>query len=254
MSVLPANATNSIGSTMLPHSDKLADYLHYFFTTYLPGHKSVSPHTVATYKQAFLQLLRFYHRRFPQDSHPDLARFEVPLLLDFLSYLEQDRGNTSSTRNLRLAALKSFFQMVALLDPQYHRQCRQIRMIPKKRAPRWPLDALDKHEVDAIFSAVDPGSREGYRDLCILRTLYNTGARASELCSIRLGDLHFSDKRVLLYGKGGKVRLIEPGGTRTLGLDLSDHACAPLGVTSVDNDKRAVSSEFDRQHPSESSC
>ncbi|MDA2933972.1 site-specific integrase [Acidobacteria bacterium AH-259-D05] len=193
---------------MIPYSNKLSDYLHYFLTRYLPQHQEVSPQTLATYKQAFIHLLRYYKRRFPEDPDPDLGQFEVPLLLDFLSYLEKDLGNCPSTRNTRLAAVKSFFRMVALLDPRYHRLCRQIRMIPMKRAPRWPLDSLDKKEVDTLFSCVDTGRREGFRDLCILRILYNTGARASEVCALHLSDLHLAEKQLWLYGKGSKVRTL----------------------------------------------
>jgi len=129
-------------------------------------------------------------------------------LLDFLSYLEQEIGNTVSTRNIRLAALKSFFKMVALLDTRHQTQCRQILMIPCKRTRRERLDFLDKNEVDAVFASVDTRSRDGYRDLCILRILYNTGARASELCALRISDLDLARKQVLLYGKGRKTRTV----------------------------------------------
>jgi site-specific recombinase XerD len=129
-------------------------------------------------------------------------------LLDFLSYLEKEMGNAVTTRNARLAALKSFFKMVALLDPRHQTQCRQILLIPLKRTRREHLDFLDKNEVDALFAAVDTRSQDGYRDLCILRTLYNTGARASELSAIRIPDLDLDQKQVLLYGKGRKARTV----------------------------------------------
>lgn len=193
---------------MIPTSDRFRSYLHYFFTTYLPAHKAVSPHTVAGYKHTFLQLLRYFQRRFPDCPDPDLECFSVPFLLEFLSYLEKERGNSASTRNTRLAALKSFFKMVALLEPRHHPQCRQILMIPLKRAPRGPLDYFEKQEVDAIFAGVDIRKRDGYRDLCILRTLYNTGARASELCAMRQIDLDWAQKCVCLYGKGRKIRTV----------------------------------------------
>lgn len=193
---------------MIPNSHKLSAYLHYFFTRYLPQHKNVSPHTLAGYKHTFLHLVRCYQSRFPASSDPDLDEFQVPFVLDFLSYLEKELKNSVSTRNTRLAALKSFFKMVALIAPRYQTQCRQILLIPLKRAPRGPLDYLDKKEVDAVFAAVPTRTREGYRDLCILRTLYNTGARASELCAVRLCDLDLPQKQVRLHGKGRKARLV----------------------------------------------
>jgi site-specific recombinase XerD len=193
---------------MIPNSDKLSDYLHYFFTCYLPQHRDVSPNTVAGYKQTFMQLLRYWKLRFPDQFDPDLGQFQVAPLLDFLSYLEQTLGNTASTRNTRLAAVKSFFKMVGLLQPRYQGQCRQILALPSKRTRRRKLDFLEKNEVDAVFASVDPRSQDGYRDLCILRTLYNTGARASELCGIRIPDLDLDQKQVLLYGKGRKERAV----------------------------------------------
>lgn len=194
---------------MIPSSDKLSDYLRYFFTSYLPQHRDVSPNTVAGYKQTFLQLLRYWKLRFPEQLDPDLGQFQVAPLLDFLSYLEKTLGNTASTRNTRLAAVKSFFKMVGLLQPRYQAQCRQILALPSKRTrPRHKPVSLEKDEVDAVFASVDTQSRDGYRDLCILRTLYNTGARASELCALLISNLDFDQKQVVIYGKGRKERTV----------------------------------------------
>ena len=193
---------------MIPISDKLSDYLHYFFTCYLPQHRDVSPNTLAGYKQTFIQLLRYCKLRFPAQPDPGIDQFQVAFLLNFLSYLEKKLGNAPSTRNTRLAAMKSFFKMVGLLQPRYQGQCRQILALPSKRARRRKPDFLEKQEVDAVFASVDTQSQDGYRDLCILRTLYNTGARASELCSIRIPDLDFDQKQVLICGKGRKERTV----------------------------------------------
>jgi integrase/recombinase XerD len=193
---------------VIPSSDKLSDYVHYFFTSYLPQHRDVSPNTIAVYKQTFIQLLRYWNLRSPEQPNPGLDQFQVVFLLDFLSHLEKQLGNTASTRNTRLAAVKSFFKMVSLLDPRYQSQCRQILALPLKRARHRKPDFLEKDEVDAVFASVDTKSPDGYRDLCILRTLYNTGARASELCGIRIPDLDFDQKQVRIYGKGRKERTV----------------------------------------------
>jgi len=193
---------------MIPNSDKLSAYLHYFFASYLPEHRAVSPHTRLSYKQTFVQALRYWKQRYPACLDPNLNQLGVEFWLDFLSHLERDLHNSAATRNTRLAAVKSFFKMVALLQPRFQSQSRQILLLPMKRTSRWPLDYLDKAEVDALFAGVGTQTQDGYRDLCILRTLYNTGARASELCALRLVDLDLYQKQVLLYGKGRKGRTV----------------------------------------------
>jgi site-specific recombinase XerD len=164
---------------------------------------------VASYKQTFLQLLRYWKLRFPEQLHPDLGQFQVAPLLDFLSYLEKTLGNTASTRNTRLAAVKSFFKMVGLLQSRYQAQCRQILALPSKKTKRRRKPVfLEKNEVDAVFASVDTQSQDGYRDLCLLRTLYNTGARASDLCALLVANLDFDRKQVVIYGKGRKERTV----------------------------------------------
>ncbi len=59
-----------------------------------------------------IQLLRYCKLCFPAQPDPGLDQFQVAFLLDFLSYLEKELGNAPSTRNTRLAAVKSFFKMV----------------------------------------------------------------------------------------------------------------------------------------------
>jgi site-specific recombinase XerD len=201
---------------MIPSSDKLADYVRYFFTCYLPQHRDVSPHTLSSYKQTFIQLLRYCKIHVPDQVNPNIDQFQVGFLLDFLAYLEKELGNTAATRNLRLAALKSFFRMVSVLQPRYQSQCWQILLLPQKRSRKVRFDFLDKEEVDAVFASVDTGTHDGYRDLCILRTLYNTGARASEVCNIHIPDLNLDQKEVLIHGKGRKTRTVPLWETTTV--------------------------------------
>ncbi len=99
--------------------------------------------------------------------------------------------------------------MLALLQPCYEEVCwGQILLIPLKRSLRWPFDCLEQHEVDVLFASLKTQTRDGYRDLCILRTLYNTGARASELCALRLADLDFQIQACSSPRQGNKARTV----------------------------------------------
>jgi hypothetical protein len=78
---------------MFPNSAKLSAHLRYFFTAHLPQHRAVSSDTRLSYKDSFIQLLRYWKNPFPTCLDPTLDQFSVPLLLDFLTHLEKDLGN-----------------------------------------------------------------------------------------------------------------------------------------------------------------
>lgn len=187
-------------------SRKLAPLIRQFLVTYLPRHKGASPHTVTSYGQTLRQLLDFLSRRGKRRCQPTAASLDVPRVLDFLAQLESDRGNTPATRNVRLAAILSFAHfahMSGIIDDEVHgRLC----LISGKRLIRKLTSYLEPDELDAIFRAVNPRTRDGLRDLTILKMLYNTGARASEIASLKISSLDLDKLHVTLLGKGGRER------------------------------------------------
>jgi len=69
---------------------------------------------------------------------------------------------------------------------------------------------LDKREMDALLAAPDQQTERGRRDYAILVFLYNTGARATEVATLKIGDLSLhGTPSVRLIGKGEKVRYAE---------------------------------------------
>ena len=107
-----------------------------YFTDYFPKIKDVSPETVKTYKDAFKLFLKFSSRHLSK-AVPDLRLEDITpaLILSFLDYLEQQRKNSTRTRNARLVALKSFAKMLRLLYPEHReiieRYIKKYRPVPK---------------------------------------------------------------------------------------------------------------------------
>ena len=100
---------------------KLSTCIHRFFDQYLPHIKGVSPHTVKAYRDTFKLLLPFaakYHGIKFESLR--LEHFSSDLILSFLNQLEKERNNQPSTRNNRLAAIKSFAKMIRFIYPQQH--------------------------------------------------------------------------------------------------------------------------------------
>lgn len=184
--------------------------VHDFFCAYLINQKNVSHQTVASYRDTFRLLLQFIHRqRQREPSDLTLLDLNADLILEFLHYLEEGRGNTVQTRNARLAAIRSFMKYASLRDPGSLVNTESLLAIPLKRTETHLVGYLSLEEMNAILNAPDPSTWSGQRDRVMFATFYNTGARVSEICGLRLRDIDLDRSRsVNLHGKGRKERSI----------------------------------------------
>ncbi len=193
--------------------ESLTAYLQYFFSRYLPNLRGLSRNTIVSYKLTWRLFLDFLLSSGLIGSlkSPQLTDINVDHILLFLEYLEEDtrgRGNKISTRNNRLAAIKAFFHAVQLIEPEHKKLCDHVVSVPSKRSRKPVVDYLERYELDAIFSVIDTKTAQGFRDMTIVRVLYNTGARISEIANLRRSDLDPSyEKQVRIMGKGGKERI-----------------------------------------------
>lgn len=182
--------------------------LHAFFTDRLLRQRAASPHTIASYRDAFRLLLRFAAERLR--TPPSALRIEdldAPFIGAFLEHLEQGRGNSARTRNARLAALHSFFRYVALSEPAHALHCQRILAMPNKRYGRQPVAFLERAEIDALLAAPDPATWSGRRDRTILTVAIQTGLRVSELIGLRWQQVTIGPAaHVRCEGKGRKQR------------------------------------------------
>ena len=191
----------------------LSRALRFYFRQYLLKSRNASPHTVMAYRQTF-ELLRRYlkaKRRVGSMKQVRLSQLTPSVLLGFLDHLEDartGRGNSIATRNVRLAAVRSFFRALPLLSPVYANVSDQMQALPFKRTVTRSPDYLEREELRQVFGGIDPKAPQGLRDLVMLLFMYNMGARAGEVAGARLSWLdlqpHFPSVRIL--GKGLRER------------------------------------------------
>jgi integrase/recombinase XerD len=124
----------------------------------------------------------------------------------FLAYLEGERRCCTARRNQRLASIHALARFIAEHSPQHLDWCTQLRMVRMKKGVTSGVTYLEKAEVDALLAAPDQSSNQGRRDYALLLFLYNSGARASEAASVRIGDIDWHSKSVQIVGKGAKQR------------------------------------------------
>jgi site-specific recombinase XerD len=138
-----------------------------------------------------------------------IADVDLPVILRFLEHCEQQRGNTVRTRNIRLAAIRGLFRVVALRDPASVGQAAQILAIPRKREPKKLVGALSRGEIEALLATPNRSTWSGRRDHALLLTLYNTGARVSELTALTQAHVRFGPTSFVQFlGKGRKERTV----------------------------------------------
>jgi site-specific recombinase XerD len=194
----------------LPPKPSLANLIESFFRRFLIAQRNSSPNTVAAYRDAMKLLLIFVSER--QGKPPTeliVEDLDRDVVLDFLDYLEQERGNCVSTRNARLTAIRSFFHHVARTDPPSIAIAKRVIGIPNKRTTRSAVTYLSKDELKALLEAPDRTTPLGRRDHCLILFLGRTGARVSECCDVNAADLHLQwPQQVLLRGKGKKERAV----------------------------------------------
>ena len=134
----------------------------------------------------------------------DLSPFR---LRSFLEYLEEERGCSGATRNLRLAAVHSLAKFIGGRSPEHVAWSTEIRAVPFKKTPKSSLTYLDKPEIDALLNAPDLRTPQGRRDYALLLFLYNTGARVEEAAHLTIDAIAWgSSPAVRLVGKGNKTR------------------------------------------------
>lgn len=192
-----------------PAPNALARALRGFFADHLPRVRGASAHTLQSYRDSVVLLLRFVAtRRNRQVASLNLEDLGPGEVLDFLQHLEAERHNSAATRNVRLAAIHAFARYCATLHPDRLDLCQRVLAVPFKRTGSRPVEYLEYDEIQAVLATVDRTTADGRRDYTLLATMFNTGARVQETLTIRPCDLQLETRpQVRLFGKGRKERV-----------------------------------------------
>jgi integrase/recombinase XerD len=195
---------------MTPSSVPAAALVQAFFVEYLLNQKHASPRTLAAYRDAFRLLLGFVREAHGvEPAVLNIENLDAPIILAFLDHIERQRANSIRSRNARLAAIRSFFRFVQMREPAVVAVASRVLAIPVKRTERKLIGYLTRPEIDALLSATDRTNWDGRRDHALLLTLYNSGARVSEIIGVCRDDIVLDAPASLkLHGKGRKERAV----------------------------------------------
>jgi site-specific recombinase XerD len=182
--------------------------LERFFTQRLIAQCRVSAHTIAAYRDTFRLLLQFAQEHLHKSpSRLLLSDLNPAFIGAFLDGLEKIRGNNARSRNLRLAAIRSFFRFAAYEDPSQSSLIQRVLAIPSKRYEKKLVGFLTRPEMEALLAAPDRNTWAGRRDHTFLLVAVQTGLRLSEMTSLCPSDVNLgTGAHVRCSGKGRKER------------------------------------------------
>lgn len=188
----------------------IASHITAFLRQRLVDERNASRNTCESYAYAFKLLFEFAANSLK--APPAKLCFEqidAPLVVAFLSHLETHRNNGANSRNIRLAAIKSFMHFMQFRLPSALEQIQRVLAIPTKKVETKLVMHLTVPEMQAILDAPVPTDREGIRDRAMLHLCFAAGLRVSELIGLQLSDLKLQpDASIRVMGKGRKERCL----------------------------------------------
>lgn len=179
-----------------------------YFEVFLPDIKKCSRNTISAYSDSFAVFFRFLFEQKSLPHHGVTYKHLTPALFDeYMLWLKNERSYSNGSIRHRITAIRSFLKYAS------RREMSALNAYSTSTATDCPTGKsaafpyFVKEEMRILFSLPSPDKYLGDRDLVLLPFLYDTAARAQELCDVRVGDIRFGNTtKVKLRGKGGKVR------------------------------------------------
>ncbi len=166
------------------------------FLDYLIVIKKHSQNTIINYKNDLLEF-----NEFTKDKLLDIDKNTVNDYLNHLYKLDLSPRTTSR----KLSSLRSFYNYLLkenIVNSNYFSNIKN----PKK--PHDLPKYVKEEDIDKIFEIPNTRTWIGMRNITILRMLYSTGVRVSELTNIELSNINLSDRTIKILGKGSKERIV----------------------------------------------
>ena len=175
------------------------------FLDYLRYERNASPQTVQTYEEslrAFESYLTF------RDNDLSMDSVDTDLIRDWMESL-MDKGNSASTINKNLSALRSFYRF-ALKRELVKKDPAHAVTGPKKSKPLPQF--LREGEMDRLLDGLEwDSSFNNVRARTILLLFYEAGLRRSELIGLDDKDIDFEAAQLKVTGKRNKQRIVPFG-------------------------------------------
>lgn len=195
---------------MVRKNNDFPHYVQKFFSEYLNGVCGSSSETMDSYRRTFTLFLKYLHSQLqinPTDFR--VTHFTYKNVLGFLDWIETVRNCSASTRNQRLAAIKSFTKYLTFEYPDNLAEFQMILNIRQKKVFAPQISYLRTEQCSLYLNQIDRTTDQGRRDYLLFSIMFTTGIRVSELINIKVKDINLNKPRTIsVLGKGQKARFV----------------------------------------------
>jgi integrase/recombinase XerC/integrase/recombinase XerD len=189
-------------------SEWLVSYRHYLRM------RNYSPRTIQSYEQVVRHFAYYVWLRRNSDPRKLIifwedfskARLDTSVevrpvfITDYFSFINSMKPYKAKTTHRIISTLSSFYRF---LYSQGVITANPMTGIERPKIKDQELLYLKHSQVLRLIASI-----EDDRDRLIVRTIYATGVRVSELCGINIEDVDFEDETIKVRGKGGKIRIV----------------------------------------------
>tara|TARA_B100000029_G_scaffold137664_1_gene132582 strand:+ start:436 stop:1341 length:906 start_codon:yes stop_codon:yes gene_type:complete len=170
------------------------------FKTYLKIERGLSDNSIVSYENDINKLSNFL-----LDKNKSISPIKVSpdIIKEFIYSISNSINPTSQSRII--SGLRSFFEYLIF---EKYIKTNPLSLIESPRISRKLPNTLTIKEIDLLISNINISTNEGERNTALIETLYGCGLRVSELISLKISDLFFSEGFIKVTGKGNKQRLV----------------------------------------------
>jgi len=172
------------------------------FNDYLKYQKNYSDYTINNYIRDINEYNEFL--KLNEFKYDDVNYEKCIKYLNFLN----DKKLSKSSISRKLSSLRTFYKYL-VINKKVETNPFLLVSSPKKekRIPKF----INYNSIEEIFNVPNIDTKEGQRQRVILEILYSCGVRVSELVNIKIKDIDFNERTILIFGKGSKERIVRYG-------------------------------------------
>lgn len=185
-------------------------YLSDFLTNEMISNRNNSSNTISSYAATFKLFVEYLSvEKAIQPNHVKLTDLTRENVKSYLNWLEDVRHVQPASRNIRLAAIRSFVKYVQCEDIEHIYEYQKILSIKNKKSSSKEVMWLSKSQIISILNMPNSSLKDGLRNKVLLTVLYDTGIRVDELIHMKLIDIRMNNPySIKILGKGKKVRVV----------------------------------------------